>query len=849
MTLSGIIDDGAATYGITKTGAGTVVLTGNNTYGGGTTVSAGTLALGAGGSLAADNAVTVNSGATLDVANHATTLGSLAGGGSVHIGGTTLTVGGSGSTGFGGVISGTGGGLDKEGSGTLTLTGSNTYTGATTVNGGTLVLGSSNNISSGSALVVGSGGTVTVNEFAGGDVGSLSGSGAVNVSQYGFLSIGGNNSSSSFSGRLQGSGSFSKTGTGTLTLAGPQSISSIFVGNGTLDFQNSGSAPVTISSGVRNNSHLVFDNAGTVTMAGVVSGPGDLAKTGAGSLVLAKSAAFSSATVEQGTLQFGDGSTYLYNNFIRKPITTHANAGVVFSGTAGFMDNTFTGAGSLALKGTDMGILGLADHTGGTTLDAGSTLRIDSGANTGWLQGNVDDNGLLIFQRSDNVAFGDVISGSGRVMQASGYGGGTLTLGNANNTYTGGTYVFSGGLAVADAQALGAGAVDVEGYGSLKVQDGVNFGNAVNLLGGTLGGSGNATASGAVTLGNSLTVLNVNNTLNAAHATDTLTVAGAIGDNGQGISLTKTGDGTVVLANDNGYTGPTTVSGGTLQIGDGGVAGSVQGDIVDNAHLAFNRADAVDFAQTISGAGDVAQAGTGRLRLAGDNSYSGGSFVQAGVLAAGGNHALGTGTVTVDGGAALNVESGVTLANAIDLNGGTLSGSGAATAPVTVDHGDTLSPGNSPGTFTGVDFTFGAGGHYAFEVNDFLGAPGTGWDLLHLGGQLAITATAATPFIIDLASLDALNAPGFAPASAYQLLIAEAAGFSGFDAAAFAIDAAGFQNGVNGGSWGVSLNGNGLYLDFTPAANPNPNPTPEPGSFSLLALGLGFLAKRWRRAC
>ena len=56
--------------------------------------------------------------------------------------------------------------------------------------------------------------------------------------------------------------------------------------------------------------------------------------------------------------------------------------------------------------------------------------------------------------------------------------------------------------------------------------------------------------------------------------------------------VTKTGPGTVILTAANTYTGGTTISGGTLQLGNGGTTGSIVGNITDNGVLEFNRTDA-----------------------------------------------------------------------------------------------------------------------------------------------------------------------------------------------------------------------------------------------------------------
>ena len=133
LTLSGVISGG---YGITKVGAGTVVLSGTNTYTGTTMISAGTLSVT--GSLSDSTAVTVSSGATYSVGAN-DTIASISGAGAVNLNSYTLTVGDANSTTYSGVMSGTGN-LIKQGAGTLTMSGANTYSGVTTVNAGRLVV-------------------------------------------------------------------------------------------------------------------------------------------------------------------------------------------------------------------------------------------------------------------------------------------------------------------------------------------------------------------------------------------------------------------------------------------------------------------------------------------------------------------------------------------------------------------------------------------------------------------------------------------------------------------------------------------------------------------------------------
>ncbi len=146
-TYSGAI---SGTGSVTQEGSGaTVILSESNSYTGTTTISAGTLQAGGANVFSSSSAVSLanTSGATLNLNTHANTISSLSGGGTsgggVLITSTTLTVGDSTSTTYAGVISGSSGIVVKQGSGTLTLTGTNTYTGLTHVTAGNLTVNGS----------------------------------------------------------------------------------------------------------------------------------------------------------------------------------------------------------------------------------------------------------------------------------------------------------------------------------------------------------------------------------------------------------------------------------------------------------------------------------------------------------------------------------------------------------------------------------------------------------------------------------------------------------------------------------------------------------------------------------
>ena len=173
-------------------------------------------------------------------------------------------------------------------------------------------------------------------------------------------------------------------------------------------------------------------------------------------------------------------------------------------------------------------------------------------------------------------------------------------------------------------------------------------------------------------------------------ATNNFTISGAGSIAGVGTTLTKTGTSTLILATNNTYTGGTTISAGTLQIGNGATVGSITGNVVNNGTLAFNRSDSFAFSGNITGSGALRKSGGGTLTLSGANSYGGGTTVNGGgTLQLGANNAAGTGAVALIGGN-LNLATFNQAITNLSFGDGGFTGSGNVTGTGTLTLGGSI---------------------------------------------------------------------------------------------------------------------------------------------------------------
>ncbi len=711
----------SGTGGLTQTAAGTLTLSVANTYSGPTTVSAGTLRLGIANGVAATSALTVASGATLDMNGFADAVGSLAGAGTVTNGAATsatLTSGADGSsTVFSGVVqNGVGAvALVKSGAGTLTLSGTNTYTGLTTVSVGAIriqanaALGStsgSTTVASGAAIEI-DGSGLSVGET----IGSLTGTG---ISVTGALRNLANNN----------------TWSGAITLAGTTRI-------------NSDGGTLTLAAGIGANTRaLTVGGTGSHSVNGITGTTASLTKDGAGTLTLTAANTHTGlTTVSAGTLRLGiaDGvgpsSALTVASGATFDLAGHSNtigslagAGSVTSSTAGAVtltsggNNTSTtfsgimsdGSGTLALAKIGTGtqtLSGANSHTGGTSFNAG-TVSVSSDGPLGTVPGSpttgqltfnggtllatasftinsnrgvaLTGSGTFSVNSGITLTYGGVIAGAGTLAKA---GTGTLTLSGAN-TYSGGTSFNAGTVSVNADAVLGTPPASPSA-GQLTF----NGGTLLATASFTLNSNRGVALTGAGTL-------NVNSAIS-------LTYDGIIAGAG---TLAKSGTGTLVLAGANTYTGTTTLSAGTLSIAADSALGTppgspTAGQLTFNGGtlaatadftLNSNRGVALTAAGTfnvsagvtltyggvIAGASTLTKSnGTGTLVLSGANTYAGSTTLSAGVLRVGDSTALGStaGGTTVASGTTIEIDgSGLLIAeNITSLIGTGLSATGA----------------------------------------------------------------------------------------------------------------------------------------------------------------------------
>ncbi|CAN7265125.1 autotransporter-associated beta strand repeat-containing protein [Mesorhizobium sp. LjRoot246] len=541
------------------------------------------------------------------------------------------------------------------GAGTLNLAGALTFQ-----SGGSFIINTTGTLNLGNAVANGAvAGTIS-------GLSSLTNNGAINFNQ---------SNAFTFSPAISGGGTVAQNGTGTTALTGANTYSGgttiaagalrigaggalgtgkvTFTGNGTLgaDATATLTNKVAINDGVTATFGAAAGQTLTLSTPGFVIGNGSGIRFGSatdtGTVVFAPAqGTFIGALFTQtyevvgGTLRGGNsalgslldagasttvdsGATLDLNGFNTR-VNTLLGSGTVATGGATLglrgasnFAGAITGTGALNLVGGATTLSGTNTYTGGTTINAGAALQLGNGGAGGTIVGNVVDKGLLAFNRSDTYTFAGAISGTGAVAQN---GTGTTIL-TGTSSYTGGTAINGGTLQL-----------------------------------------GNGGAGGSI-VGNVL-----DNGLLAFNRSDVYTFAGAISGTG---ALAQNGTGTIILTGASAFTGGTTISAGTLQLGDTGNTGKIVGAVVNNAIFEIVNADTT---------GITSIANTGAAGFLNATSAGSAHITNDGGLVFFDTSTAGSATIINNGGLEFFNNSTAGTATITTSSGGTMLFSGASTA-------------------------------------------------------------------------------------------------------------------------------------------------------------------------
>jgi len=561
----------------------------------------------------------------------------------------------------------TAGGLNVSG-GLATLNNASTIAGGITVTGGTAAFNAANTVSG--AVAASGGGAISLGNLSGVGAGSISLDNGTLISTLASgtlanavaVGAGGGTVSSSnpftLSGNVTGTTSLTVSGSGEVVLSGTLSSSPTGMA---LNVLAGGSARVTGTSFFWNTTTsgtidgtLTFDN-------GLRGGGGSFTKEGSGALVVTGSLGTSYMKVNAGTLRLTTpgtimtSGTYGTNSSNVTPIPTMAFGQ---SGTYGL--NTWyvatgvftTDSGTALATFANSTMAGSANKT--VTVDANTTVAV-SGATD--LLGASTSSRTLFVQGAGNVTFSGAVTGSSGSTSFSitktgtaASQTGTLTL-SSSNSYNGTTTVEAGTLMLGNAWSLGS-----TGTGAGTV---VRASSVAGLVG-TLDLNGQSVSGESLTL----TGTNTNNT------------------SGTGAYLVNSNTGTAAS-----WAGSATVSGGLVGVGGSG---------------------GISLSGTVDGAGSIVKIGSGLVTLSAANTFNN-LTVGSGTLRLTNSQASGTGSLTVNSGAALSVlaalgkdvansgtvaigPSGSLTAASIGTGAVSLSGVSGTTASFTSTSATTLAP-------------------------------------------------------------------------------------------------------------------------------------------------------------
>jgi fibronectin-binding autotransporter adhesin len=612
--------------------------------------------------------------------------------------------------------------LTKAGANSLTLSGTNTYTGLTTVSAGTLKLGSSSALgTTAAATSVTSGAVLDLNgiTYSTAEGLTLAGTG---ISSGGAL-INSNSTAASYAGNITLS-----TTAPQVTANNPITLSGIISG---------GNASGTNSLTVAGNSTL----AGALTLSGNNTYTGYTTINSGALLKIGTNNALG-AGAPNSTTDAGDGnSTYITSG-----------------GVLDLNGITYTQYEGIQMRGT-----GFAAAGNGCVINSSSTAAIYSGCIDSWTSSTLYVVNPITFNGMVQFRFGNSITktGSGTMTLAPTGGDrannsfltvseGTLKLG-VNFTEAGSTSIYT--------RVLSGAVLDLNGFTCSRYLylngTGISSGGALINSSATP-----ATHSGLVILESASSIVGdagtiaLTNTGTMTGATFGLTLGGASGGSIASIigttsgTLTKVDAGTWTLSRANTYTGLTTISAGTLKLGNAAALGTnaagtivSSGGALDMNGINYSTAEAL----TLNGTG---VSGGGALM---NSSATGATFAGLVTLGSSGSIVGGTGTIalsntgTITGsgfGLTLGGAQGGSIASIINLGTGSITKADAGTW--TFNNGQAITAGDlgiSAGTLSATSGTMNLSGNIS-NSGTFTHNSGT----VNLNGSSGQTITGASTF-------------------------------------------------------------------------------------------------------
>lgn len=756
------------TAGLTKAGSGTLVLIHSaNTYLGGTSISAGTLQIGNGMTNGAPNGTyAISGGATLRLSYNSD---------------GAVTPAWANFTGAGTLALKTLKNFDF-GWGTLALPAG--FTGKLLIEGGRP------NLNNGG---VGLGGATAVEVKQGGHLGMWTGG----THTANFIVAGTGYGEEGYEGALRfGNGGFTTTLNGSFTLAGDTTLGA----SGGTGIITQAITEMTPGTNLRFGSTFM---AGTVEVRGANTYSGTTTVSD-GTLRLAHRDALQYSTLTTGDVIFSNAvasNSFVFGGLSGSGVFNLVNTDLVAVSLTVGNNNAHTthsgflsGPGSLIKIGTGRTQLtGVTNYTGATTVNNG-TLQVPTGATTTGAC-TVADNATLAVAGSPTQSFRctslTVGSTTGATLEFPALSSLTtapILATTALTTHGDVVLKFSGPFSTGNFPLIkypAAGTIGGAGFAAFELAP-LPFGVAANLLhdnatgtislnvtsaaliwkgspssawdigtstAWTLNGSPSVFQNGASTMFDDSATGSTNVAISGAVAPLSVTVNNSTKDytfSGSGsISgsavLIKSGSGILTLINANTYAGLTTVSGGTLKIGDGTTDGSISGPMMNNASVVFHSTGTTSYGGDLSGgaSASITKQGPGTVTLTGANSFGGITSVSAGTLRLGNgstnaNFSAGTYTVGASGRILIDNASAVSAniwapklsgAGVVELNSAQAVNGSANWGP------DSPIPTPFPAGFTGtlqvtrgrIDLSpAGAGGMTKLVIKD--GAQFLAWD-------------------------------------------------------------------------------------------------------------------------